>query len=42
MLSRYLSRLLDPEASGRITPDKLQAFYKPADKDETGFITADA
>jgi Ca2+-binding EF-hand superfamily protein len=41
MMSRYLSRLLDADVNGRITPEELQAFLKRADKDQTGFITAD-
>lgn len=41
MMSRYLSRILDADTNGRITPEELQAFLKRADADQTGFITAD-
>lgn len=41
MMSRYLSRIFDVDANGRITPEELQGFLKRADADHTGFITAD-
>jgi Ca2+-binding EF-hand superfamily protein len=41
MMSRFLPRLLDTDTNGRITPEELQAFLKRADKDQTGFLTAE-
>jgi hypothetical protein len=41
MLSRFLSAVLDADSNGRITPEELQNWLKGADKEQTGFLTAD-
>ncbi|MEX0712114.1 MAG: hypothetical protein WD278_07175 [Pirellulales bacterium] len=41
LMSQFLSGLLDTDSNGRITPEELQSFLRRADKDETGFLTAE-
>lgn len=40
-LSRFLSAVLDADSNGRITPEELQDWLKEADRENTGFLTAD-